>query len=566
MPLTDDALLFGGADGALEDAAAPAPPWTVLIVDDDREVHDATRLVLSDFTFGGRPLSFRHAFSAAEAADCLRAEPEIVVILLDCAMETDTAGLDLVRIVRHDLGNHLVRIVLRSGQPGTDVEHEIMAGHDINAYCDKTEMTDGRLKAVMVGALRSYSDVAHLDRERRDLERLLEGNSELLACRNLKSFGHTALDHLRALVHGGPDAAACVLPAAIRTPRPDQIRLLAGQGAFADLGGLLADGVGAMASIVHDAFSMKHSVFGHSYAAIYTHTAQDAELVFYIARAESAPPDAGPAVNTRLLEVFANRAGTAYDNLLLAERLAKAQGRTPNSPAGDLVDPEALRLISIIAHDVRGPLAGLIGIGDLMVRTADGLSKSALVDYARDIHAVAGQVYTLLDNLLDWTRLRMGRLELQIEAFDLADALIDPVEIYAGLARQRSIEIIADPDPDIEVRADLRGVQAVMRNLLSNAVKFTPDNGRIVVSAETDGDQVVLSVTDTGPGLSQTEADRMFRETPGRLSGGDFRDPAAGLGLRLCRDLIDRMGGTISARAVAGGGGAFVVTLPAAPR
>ena len=101
-------------------------PWHVLIVDDEPAVHEVTRLVLGTFRFEGRPLQFHHAHSGAEARKLLRETNDIAVLLLDVVMESDQAGLDVVKFVREELHNHFVRIVLRTGQPGQAPEHEVI--------------------------------------------------------------------------------------------------------------------------------------------------------------------------------------------------------------------------------------------------------------------------------------------------------------------------------------------------------------------------------------------------------------------------------------------------------
>src|SRR5438045_6147767 len=116
-------------------------PWKVLIVDDEPEVHNVTRLVLSNFRFEERPLKFLSAYSGREAVELLAAQPDVAVMLLDVVMESDQAGLDVVKRVRSELANPFVRIVLRTGQPGQAPEHHVIANYDINDYKDQTEHT-----------------------------------------------------------------------------------------------------------------------------------------------------------------------------------------------------------------------------------------------------------------------------------------------------------------------------------------------------------------------------------------------------------------------------------------
>ncbi|WP_420906540.1 two-component system response regulator [Candidatus Magnetaquiglobus chichijimensis] len=153
-------------------------PWTVLIVDDDTDIHALTRMVLRDLTFAGAGLTFASAHSAAEAIPILEANPEIAVMLLDVVMETDQAGLDLVRHVREVMKNGFVRIILRTGQAGQAPEPRVITEYDINDYRDKSDLTSQKLITAVTVALRAWRDlktiehlVHSLRRERESLAR-----------------------------------------------------------------------------------------------------------------------------------------------------------------------------------------------------------------------------------------------------------------------------------------------------------------------------------------------------------------------------------------------------------
>lgn len=146
--------------------APHAPPtrerWLVLLVDDEPEVHDVTRLVLANTSFSGIPVELRSAYSAAEARAFLEAHPETALMLLDVVMETDDAGLRLVNYVREQLGNTDVQIVLRTGQPGMAPEREVIPAYDINGYFLKTEMVAQKLQSIVISSLRAFSYIRKL--------------------------------------------------------------------------------------------------------------------------------------------------------------------------------------------------------------------------------------------------------------------------------------------------------------------------------------------------------------------------------------------------------------------
>lgn len=140
-------------------AAQVQPPWTILVVDDDPQIHAMTRVLLRDFSFEGRGFAILSAHSAAEAAAMVAAQPDIPVALLDVVMETSDAGLKLVRHIRDDLGNRRMRIILRTGQPGEAPERDVVLAYDVNDYKSKAELTAQKLFTALVGAVRAWRDI-----------------------------------------------------------------------------------------------------------------------------------------------------------------------------------------------------------------------------------------------------------------------------------------------------------------------------------------------------------------------------------------------------------------------
>ncbi|HIO81210.1 TPA: response regulator [Candidatus Poribacteria bacterium] len=168
----DDELTFADeADQAQDAEYSRVPPWKVLIVDDEEEVHSVTKLALNDFEFEGRKLDFMSAFSSIEAKKCVEENGDIALILLDVVMETDDAGLKFVENLRQgEQANSMIRIVLRTGQPGYAPEESVIMDYDINDYKAKTELTTQKLFTTVVAALRSYRDLQKLEEQRQEIE------------------------------------------------------------------------------------------------------------------------------------------------------------------------------------------------------------------------------------------------------------------------------------------------------------------------------------------------------------------------------------------------------------
>ncbi|MEZ0371521.1 MAG: hypothetical protein ACAI44_20695, partial [Candidatus Sericytochromatia bacterium] len=127
------------------DPPADQTSWKVLVVDDDQDIHSITRLALKSFRVEDKPLLFLHAYTASEAEVLLQQHPDVAVVLLDVVMESNQAGLSLVDYIRHNLNNDVVRIIVRTGQPGEAPETRVLEDYKIDDYRLKTELTQSKL-------------------------------------------------------------------------------------------------------------------------------------------------------------------------------------------------------------------------------------------------------------------------------------------------------------------------------------------------------------------------------------------------------------------------------------
>ncbi|MFF7242138.1 response regulator [Streptomyces collinus] len=152
---------------------------TVLVVDDEDDVHQITKISLRSLTYNGDRVRVVSAYSAEEALSILRAEPHIAVTLLDVVMESDHAGLDACRSIREELKNKFVRILLRTGQPGRAPEEAVVRDYEIDGYLPKAELTSLRLTTMVRTALKAYEELRDLELRRRSLETLHESVREL---------------------------------------------------------------------------------------------------------------------------------------------------------------------------------------------------------------------------------------------------------------------------------------------------------------------------------------------------------------------------------------------------
>jgi len=151
----------------------------ILVVDDEPDIHKLTKMSLKSLKYQGRKTKFSFASSGKEAVEIMRSNPDIAVILLDVVMETDLAGLEACRTIREELGNHFVRILLRTGQPGSAPEKQTIDEYDIDGYLPKTELSTNRLYSSVRTALKAWQELIELERHRELLTALHEGTISL---------------------------------------------------------------------------------------------------------------------------------------------------------------------------------------------------------------------------------------------------------------------------------------------------------------------------------------------------------------------------------------------------
>lgn len=190
--MSDSDFLFSDdpqdGEDSQETAAPSRPPWRVLIVDDEEQVHKITALVLQHCQFADADIDLTHAYSMAEAQTILAEHEPFALALVDVVMETDDAGLRLVEYIRDSLKNNEIRLVLRTGQPGQAPEADVIRQYDINDYKNKTELTSTKLKTVLYSTLRSYRDITTIRTNREGLFRLIDATSKIVDESNLSKF------------------------------------------------------------------------------------------------------------------------------------------------------------------------------------------------------------------------------------------------------------------------------------------------------------------------------------------------------------------------------------------
>ncbi len=448
--------------------------WKVMVVDDEREIHDVTNLALEDFVYEGKSLNFIDAYSGKEAKQLIQLHPDTALILLDVVMEENDAGLKVAKYIRKELGNSLVRIILRTGQPGEAPEESVILEYDINDYKTKTELTLKKLFTTIVSTLRTYRDLVTIEASRK-------------------------------------------------------------------------------------------------------------ELADYSAKLEK--------MNQQLQEEIEER--KKLEAMRVEQERLRIQNEFLEKQARELakLNADKDKFFSIVAHDLRGPFQPLMGLARLLSKMAGRFGPDDLQEMGDSIYRSAKNVYNLLENLLQWSRMQRGRMEYQPNTLNLKTIGEQNITLLTEIATSKGVTL-RNRVGDVFVRADEFMLDTVFRNLISNALKFTSQGGRVTIFAkpckEIEGDKsfvvinepaihelettsscpptevkyMEIAVVDTGVGISQEDIDKLFKIEVHHTTAGTADERGTGLGLIICQEMVEKNGGHIWIESEEGKGTAIKFTVP----
>jgi len=218
---------------------------------------------------------------------------------------------------------------------------------------------------------------------------------------------------------------------------------------------------------------------------------------------------------------------------------------------------------SIIAHDLRSPFSGLMGISELLVTKFDALDKEKTKNYLVAMNQSATNLNNLLVNLLDWSKMQSGNLKTNFQPFRLKQPIDEVIYLLNDLTEGKRLTIFNEIDSESIVVADLYMVSTIARNLLTNAIKFTPQGGSIALKSKWMGNFIEISIADSGIGIPENIIGSLFSSHSNYNVTGTNNEKGSGLGLKICNDFVTAHGGKIWVESEANKGSCFYFTLPA---
>jgi signal transduction histidine kinase len=220
------------------------------------------------------------------------------------------------------------------------------------------------------------------------------------------------------------------------------------------------------------------------------------------------------------------------------------------------------KFFSIISHDLRSQFNILLGYSNLLVENVERYSPAELSSQAQKLQDSAQRLYTLLENLLTWSRIQRGAMRYEPESIQLNELIEETLDLFLSQAEHKTITLQNAIPPDIQVYADYQMLHTILRNLLSNALKFTPAEGRVEISARNDAAAVEIALADSGVGISPADVPRLFRIDSQYTQQGTAGEKGTGLGLSLCKDLVEKNQGRIWVHSEIDHGTTFTFTIP----
>ncbi len=267
-------------------------------------------------------------------------------------------------------------------------------------------------------------------------------------------------------------------------------------------------------------------------------------------------PGEFPAETIELLRTFATQSALAIQNARLYHEI-EDKGRQL-----EVTSQHKSEFLANMSHELRTPLNAIIGFSEVLSERMFGELNEKQEEYLKDIYASGTHLLSLINDILDLSKIEAGRMELELSDFDLPTALDNALTLVRERAGRRGITLQMDVDDRLgQIQADERKIRQVVLNLLSNAIKFTPEGGRIEVGAVPRDGSVEVSVSDTGVGIAPEDQEAVFEEFR-QVGTAAKKVEGTGLGLTLCRKFIELHGGRIWVTSQLGAGSTFTFTIP----
>ena len=318
---SEDEIAF--EDDEISPGVNSSPPWKIAIIDDEEQIHQVTQMALGNYEYADRPLTFLSAYSAEEGRQLFKEHRDIAVCLLDVVMETETAGLDLVKDIRAN-GNDFTRIVLRTGQPGQAPEEEVIQKYDINDYKEKTELTRTKLTTLMHSCLKTYEFILKQEKTKLGFEKVLESMGKIFENTFIKDFAEGIMMQMSSLFDFGEDAALVKIDHMLTAyEKENNIEVIAGIGDFNPVTNPKLDAV-IPKELINQVITDNHKFKTYYDENYFISSYLSKDLGHYLL-ALSGNLSGITELHKKMASIFCHNAMSAFENIILNNELEEAQ-------------------------------------------------------------------------------------------------------------------------------------------------------------------------------------------------------------------------------------------------
>jgi len=579
--------------------------WKVLLIDDDLEVHQATKLILKYFKYLNKPLKFISAYSAEEGKKLIALHSDTAVIFLDVVMETKDAGLKLVSYIREELNNNLVRIILRTGQPGDTPEETAIVNYDIDDYKTKTELTRQKLFVTMVAALRSYKNGLELAKSNQKLEALDLNLEQLVTKRTLELEGANArLKHeieqrqqteiaLRESEAKFKGIVALAMSAIISIDR-EQRMILFNQGAERIFGYKAEEVLGKPLDLLLPvAFRELHRQYVDNFEDDSRETRKMGERSTKVfgrrKNGEEFPASASISklklhsgtIFTVMLQDISDRVFAEEElRRTIEQQKAIAQELEKAKEAAESANRAKSEFLANMSHEIRTPLNAILGFSDLL---SEAIAEPKAQTYLKSIASSGKALLAIVNDILDLSKIEAGKLELHYEQVNLR-LLVEEIEkMFSHASTRKAISLVTEVEETVPVgiNCDEVRLRQILFNLVGNAIKFTErgyvkitlallESPPLIIEAKNNPHcsmpnvaWLKITVEDTGIGIAAEQQERIFGSFVQSEGQSNRKYGGSGLGLAITKRLTEMLGGAIALESELGQGSIFSCYFPA---
>jgi len=500
--------------------------WEMLIVDDEEEVHSITKSVLKKLIFDNKTLKFHHAFNANEAINIIKNNRNIALVLLDVVMENNEAGLKVVKAVREELNNDLVRIILRTGQPGSAPEKDIILNYDINDYKEKTELTSTKLYTSVITALRSYKELESIRNSKLGLETILESNKIIYEQQSFLLMVENIVYELNKFINIGQTESL----------DKQEIRFIKHDNMSYDLVHHFGDVDCDLSSLLNEAVETRTNISEGDYFIAYLDI-DDNHIYLLSINNYLGFSD----IKQNILLIFLSNISVALKNLFLHHKVVenlddqkkvlevKVKEAVHEVTKKDKLIQQQSRLaqlgemISMIAHQWRQPLnaiaANAIGIetklslweDDEVMLTKEGQVElhSFVNSKLNNIERYVQSLSMTIDNFRDFYKPTKEKRLVTIN-----NSIKQALDIVETSMQTKSIKINKEFNSTIELELFTHELMQVILNLLKNSQdNFEEKNieeAKISITTNDIQNGVRVEITDNGGGIPKNVDDKIF--------------------------------------------------------